>query len=283
MVAWIRIGVNLILLAVGVHLAVSVAVRRWVEGLNDGASTLAWTEAVGPAGADRPVPDAALTTVKQRDLFRSGVGEPPPPRHPATSPQPKSNGLSIVLRGTIVGQGQDPMAVLAANRSHALRLYRIGDRIDGAEIREIRREKIVLRINGQDQELALDKSSPSFRTKPSPPMPAVASAPADTDALGETPPAEPGDAETPDTADPPPSELPSGGIVVGDVTPGSLLDHAGLEAGDVIIAVDDEPVDSLEAAVEQLTVHDDPTPVRVQVRRRGHIEVLTLHPGEQTE
>jgi general secretion pathway protein C len=274
MVGWFRIGVNLILLAVGAHLAASLAVRRRVEGLS-----------VGSVVAGSEPSDAALAVVKQRDLFHTRVGEQPPPRRPAAPPAPKSAGSSFVLKGTVVGQGQDPMAVLAAGHSPVLRFYHVGDRIDGAEIREIRREKVVLRINGRDQELALDKSSPSTRPEPSPQptREAIVSAPADTDALAEASPAASDDTEKPDTAEKPPDELPSGGIVVGDITPGSLLDHAGMEAGDVITAVDDEPVTSLEEAVERLTGHDDATPIRIEVRRRGRIETLMLHPGQQEQ
>jgi aminopeptidase N len=67
----------------------------------------------------------------------------------------------------------------------------------------------------------------------------------------------------------------SGGVKVGSVTPGGAAEAAGLKPGDVIVALDDEPVESLAEYAGVLRTHQPGEQISLTVRRDG--QVLALH------
>lgn len=69
--------------------------------------------------------------------------------------------------------------------------------------------------------------------------------------------------------------------VLGEVAPGSPADSTGLRAGDRVVAVDGEPVDSWQAFAERVERRPAEL-VSVTVRREGEERSLTLRPSEQT-
>ena len=74
----------------------------------------------------------------------------------------------------------------------------------------------------------------------------------------------------------------SSGVVVTEVVPGSPADRAEIEPGDVLLAIDDMPTDSIDAVDAVLTVRGDaPASRRVRFSRRERereIE-LTMEPA----
>jgi len=57
------------------------------------------------------------------------------------------------------------------------------------------------------------------------------------------------------------------GIYVQGVEPGSAADEAGIEQGDIIVAVDRKPVSSPLALFEAVRNHKSDTPILLQIRR----------------
>lgn len=63
--------------------------------------------------------------------------------------------LSLILHGTVVGQG-DAYAVIEDQKIRQQALYNVGDKVQGAEIREILRHKVILLFQGKRQVLIME-------------------------------------------------------------------------------------------------------------------------------
>lgn len=75
------------------------------------------------------------------------------------------------------------------------------------------------------------------------------------------------------------SELPEGvrqGIVIGEVTAGSPAEQAGLEEGDVITAVEGQPVESPAALVETIRSYQPGDSLQLTVVRQGEEEPIEV-------
>lgn len=66
-------------------------------------------------------------------------------------------GLKLKLWGTVAGGKENAYAVIEDEREKRQRLYHPGDQVQGAEVRMILREKVVLRVNGRDEILSIQK------------------------------------------------------------------------------------------------------------------------------
>jgi type II secretion system protein C len=69
----------------------------------------------------------------------------------------KTTSLKLKLLGTIAAENQsEAYAVILDQKKSDQSLYKVGQRIQGAKILKILRQKIVLRFNGEDQVLEMD-------------------------------------------------------------------------------------------------------------------------------
>lgn len=67
--------------------------------------------------------------------------------------------LDLSLEGTISGTSDDARAIITDKRSRRQEMYRIGDTVQGAEIKVIERGKVILLVNGQRQVLTIMEKS----------------------------------------------------------------------------------------------------------------------------
>lgn len=63
--------------------------------------------------------------------------------------------LQLSLEGTVSGIFEDARAIITDKKTKHQDMYRIGDSIQGAEIKAIERGKVVLQVNGQNEVLSL--------------------------------------------------------------------------------------------------------------------------------
>jgi Do/DeqQ family serine protease len=66
------------------------------------------------------------------------------------------------------------------------------------------------------------------------------------------------------------------GVLVGDVYPGSAADRAGIQTGDVIMAVDGQQVNDVASADYRLNAHDIGSQVRLDVRHGAATRTVTV-------
>ena len=76
--------------------------------------------------------------------------------------------------------------------------------------------------------------------------------------------------------------VPEGAVIV-DVVPGSAADEAGLQAEDVIVALDGEPIDSMLGLSSRILVHQPGDQVTIRFVRDGQEQEATVTLGERTD
>ena len=73
-----------------------------------------------------------------------------------------------------------------------------------------------------------------------------------------------------------------GGARVSEVTPGSPAQRSGLRTGDVIIRIDNQPVDTAEALIVAIRAHRPGESVRLDFERAGKARQVAVTLGQQT-
>ncbi len=63
--------------------------------------------------------------------------------------------LKLSLEGTVSGSSHDARAIITDNKKNHQDMYRIGDSLQGAEIKSIERGKVILLVNGRQEVLSL--------------------------------------------------------------------------------------------------------------------------------
>lgn len=71
----------------------------------------------------------------------------------------QTTSLNIVLMGTIDGGNGDDRAIILDKSNNKQQLYEIGDVIQGASIKEIKRGKVILAYNGKDEMLDMSEAA----------------------------------------------------------------------------------------------------------------------------
>lgn len=73
----------------------------------------------------------------------------------------------------------------------------------------------------------------------------------------------------------------SEGAILRDVVPGTPASEIGLQAGDIITAIDDEPIGERNTLISLLLQHAPGETITIDVLRDGEIQVLSLQLGER--
>ncbi len=86
--------------------------------------------------------------------------------------------LKLILLGTISGSKEDARAIIVDGKEKRQDIYQIGDAVQGAFIKSIGRGRVVLEVNGRNEELLIKEPEsgppdrrPAARTSPPPPPP----------------------------------------------------------------------------------------------------------------
>lgn len=119
------------------------------------------------AAATRRSADDNVRKVLERNLF----GTPP------ASDKAKSAGeqsaadlqpttLSLVLMGTIVSAGEESRAIILEKDTKNQDIYRQGDVVQGAVVKEVLRKKVVLTTDGRDEVLDMTEAAKFAPTTP---------------------------------------------------------------------------------------------------------------------
>ena len=71
------------------------------------------------------------------------------------------------------------------------------------------------------------------------------------------------------------------GAFVSEVVPGSAADEGGLQAGDVIVAVDGEDIDKATDVRDQILDHEPGDTVEIDIVRQGEEQTLEVTLGRR--
>jgi len=102
--------------------------------------------------------------ILKRNLFGA------PPTDKKNDPEKEVNDLSgelettsleIALKGTVNGEGKSNRAIILDKKSKKQELFQEGDAIQGAFVKEILRNKVILSFNGKDEVLEMSDTAGS--------------------------------------------------------------------------------------------------------------------------
>jgi hypothetical protein len=113
--------------------------------------------------------------IVERNLFQSYAKEPEPVVEKNDNPLAglENTTLDLVLMGTITGRANKSRAIILEKAKRKQEIYYTGDVIQGAEIKEILRGKVILSFQGKDE--VLDMSEASKVKQPASSAPAAVS------------------------------------------------------------------------------------------------------------
>lgn len=274
-------------------------------------------------------PVSYYTIITERNLFNS-VPEsaipkdkpvtPPPPLPPVETPKEEDlplTKLNLKLTGTVAGTPGNSYAFIEDKNKRKQDLYKIGDKVQDAEIIDIARTKVILRNKGKDEVLLLyeDEQKAKKLQQASVPAPAAQTAPATRRSLlGRGMKPAPSEAGSQDQGEQPASQPPteegiktisreeinknienlnqfmsqvrlrpyfvegkSEGFMISQIAPGSLLEKIGLTNGDVLKSVNGIPIDSPEKAFEVYQQLREETTIVLDIERNRTPQTFTYN------
>jgi general secretion pathway protein C len=182
--------------------------------------------------------------------------------------------LKISLVGTVVGDRKNTFAVIKEKNKKKQDLYREGDTIQGALIKDIFRGKIVLRVGDRDEILTIEEDRASRTEKQTPgPKPSATVEKEGTVVVSKS------DVEDsfknvhellsqvrvrPHFRDGRPD-----GLAISSIKAGSFFAKLGLRNGDVVQGVDGKSIKSPDDVLDIYTKLKSASQVELQIRRRG--------------
>ncbi|ACL06818.1 PDZ/DHR/GLGF domain-containing protein [Desulfatibacillum aliphaticivorans] len=214
-------------------------------------------------------------SVVQRDLFHTIK-----PKEPAVAPPPKPvedidlTSLKLSLLGTITGPEKYACAFIEDTKARSSDLYRIGDDVQGAQLRQIMRGKVVLHVNGRDELLVMDDDEKKARRRgpSSGPAPVQDSSGRDfkvgkeqiNNALQNI-----NQLMTQINVRPVFEDGKPAGLMLRRIKPNSIFKEMGLEDGDVIQGINDREIQDTEDILSLYQSLKNAEEVSLQIKRGG--------------
>ena len=232
------------------------------------------------SGQNKQGIDKKLTNIiVKKNLFKVEIEQKDEPLVELEKEEKKSETLEptklkLVLWGTVTGQ-ENVYAVIEDKKVRKQALYQIGDLIQGAELKKILRNKVILLFQGKDQFLEVQANSRNdtgFRNlKETLPVEAVPVKRAlDHDALDDI-----GSIMRQIKFRPHFSEGEPDGLMVYGIRPNSVFREIGLRNGDIIKDVNGVAIVSKNDVSGLFAEIEDQEYLKITLFRRGKIKELT--------
>jgi general secretion pathway protein C len=282
-------SIELLLLALASYVAVGLFYQVTTADLGFLLTSTAPVRSVtanpGPAGGPALADYRAIT---ERNLFRTVDPEKVQNKSkPVDLAALQETKLDLKLWGTLVlSEGGRSYAVIEDKKAGGQNLYQVGDKVQDAQVKMVLRERVVLDVGGKDEILQLEELVASTTGAGQAPAPLPASAPVEG-----PPPAEPAVREV--NLERKAIEAAMGnvgelmkqvrirpffeggkpaGLSLAGVAPGSIFEQMGIRNGDVLQAVDGQPIQSVDDIVNLYQSLSSAGNIAIQVRRGGRIE-----------
>jgi len=246
--------------------------------------------------------------IVERNIFGATEKAEPPPVEETVEPIEalEETTLQLSLLGTIAGDYESARAIILDQRKRNQDIYRVGDSVQGAEIRKILRGKVILRHGDKDEILSMvegdDMPGPTSkadrRNRPS------SRAGGRAQSLAE--PGEPViEEQVEDTADIEEEVIPIAqdvlqssmnnlnelltqvrvrpyfrqgkpeGLIVSQIQAESIFAKLGLMNGDIIASVNGKQMSSPEEAIQLYNSLNSGSQVSIEITRRGQRKLFT--------
>jgi general secretion pathway protein C len=229
-------------------------------------------------------PYTAYQAIVRRDLFKTPKGENLP-QEGIDIEALKPTELKLKLWGTITGEDGFTRAVIEDQTQKEQAFYRTGEEVASAQIKLILRDKVVLSVKGEDQILEMEQPSgvggPSLVSRVGPNVnrpvaasPAVPRAPVSRSirmklsrlgTISDNP--EEWNKEA--SVSPIVNDQGEPGLTINRITPSSPLRRLGIRNGDVVVSINDQPVEELADVFETLKEISEGETLSLNIKRRG--------------
>lgn len=260
------------------------------------------------AGVEKPLVKQAATEVKstpkksintrklsdyevinRRSIFgKAGAGSTGTMNDPSQVESLDPTSLDVILLGTVAGSDEDAYAVIEDKSKRTQDIYHIGDSIKDAVLKNIYRNKVVIRFNGKDEILLKDEnqgqkgasssSFPGFSGMT--PPPAAGGEPVQTITLNRT---ELDSAlsniqevMTQASIQPHMQDGVVDGMTITGVKANSIFRKAGLRNGDIVKGIEGMEIKSAEDLLSIYGSLRDSESVGFQIIRRGRVRNIQL-------
>jgi general secretion pathway protein C len=184
----------------------------------------------------------------------------------------KPTSLNAILLGTVSGGRDEDYAVIEDGTKKKQGLYKVGDTVQGAEIRKILRQKVVLRIGNNDEVLSMDEkpksesgttARPSSRKSISLPRADVQKSLEDVSTLLSQARIQPHfKGGKPD------------GFRLSQIKPDSVFTNMGFKNGDIVHGINNKPIRTTNDIVTFYQNLRSGEEISLEITRRGRKETL---------
>jgi len=186
----------------------------------------------------------------------------------------KQTELKLALHGTVAGEGSDGYAVIEETDKRKQGLYKVGDTVDRATIKEIRRGMVVIEVDNRDEVLLMEEKVVAKKTASAPQVsssgtPIAVSKDEIDNALQDM-----NKMMTEVRIRPYFTRGKPDGFMVSRIKSGSIFSKMGMKNGDVIQGVNNQPIGSAE---DMLTLYQElksGSEIMLNIKRRGREEML---------
>ena len=274
---------NLLFLAAAVYLGHSVYQKISLDqGIDKPAISKPTKKAV--SSKRKPSPSSEnYGAIVDRNLFhtKENPAEKPKPPKPAQSEPLKPTKLLVKLWGTVTAGADASYAIIEDKNKKDQNLYRIGDTIQNATVKEIFREKVVLNVQGKDEVLQIEKleSRGAGVSRPRPRKQRVARPPSvrrirlKRSQLEKALKSEE-DISKQAKVRPHFTDGRQDGIILTGIKPNSVYRRLGLRNGDILLGIDEADIQSAEdvSAVHQRL--SSASELTLKIKRRGRLTTM---------
>jgi general secretion pathway protein C len=283
-------ALNILFLTAVVYLGVTAFYKTVTARMEAGETARAGIVAAEQTAEAPGRPLSHYAAIADRNLFQTGDATAPP-KAEETEPEPppetlQETQLRLKLWGTVTGDGDGSYAVIEEPRKREQNLFRVGDALEGAQVKEIRREQVILTVNGRDEVLRMAEAPARGR-------PAAANTPAPSPSTpfqgndgGSSRQVNLSRAEVESAMDDVNSLMRQArirphfrngkpdGLTLSRVRRDSVFTRLGLRSGDIITGVDGQPIQSVDDALKFYNSLKSASNLNLQIRRRGQTQTL---------
>lgn len=275
---------NLILIPIALYFTVQIFYGITTAQLDSGSLLSKNRQATTPFQREANFPITFYKPIIERNLFKTRKGAVQPKAVDINVGSLEPTTLKLKLLGTVTGTQGSAYAVIQDEKDRQQNLFRVGDAIQDATLKAILREKVVLRVNGKDEILEIEKirsgsgrrSSRSSRTTPiaqSRQVPKTQRINLKRSLLDEAI-ANVGDLMKDVNIQPHFEDGRPAGLRLSRIKRQSIFRKMGLRRGDIIVGVDGQRIESVGDVVAIYDSLTSASNVKLEIKRRGQTRIL---------
>lgn len=285
---------NLLFLTAAIYLGVTAFYKTVTARIESEDTARFDAPATVAPASESGQPLAHYEAIAGRNLFQTGddsepVAAPEPEEETPPPSELQETRLQLKLWGTVTGDDDRAYAVIEEGRKREQNLFRTGDTLEGATVKKILREKVILSVNGQDEVLSMEDipgtGGPAVAAYTPTPEPSAAGTPFEN-AAGGSQQVNLQRAEVDEAMNNVNSLMRQArirphfrngkpdGLTLSRVRRDSIFTRLGLRSGDIITGVDGQPIESVDDALKFYNSLKSSSNLNLQIRRRGQSQTL---------